>query len=231
MINAKLTVAIACTVALSACVAPYSGAPTATNFPTSSQQKLQAASHWEVISKDLTRKIQANMASKVSKNQAIYVSSKASSPFHQAVVGAIISGLVADGYTVTKLPTNAVNMLVDTQVLEFNNGRSQARTAGIASAIATGVWALAESSASITAAGVATGLIFAGDANSYVNSEKASGGTPKTEIIINVSLENAIQYLAVTRGIYYVADSDANLYKGVQGYRVQLHDFAVKGSY
>ena len=226
MINAKLTAAVACSIAISGCVAPYSSAPTAKNFPTSSQQKLQAASHWDVISKDLTRKIQANMGSKVSKNQAIYVSSKSSSPFHQAVVGEIISGLVADGFVVSKSPTNAVNMLVDTQVLEFNNGRSQAKTSGVASALATGVWALSEISA--TPAGIVTGLIFAGDALSYTNAENAGGGTPKTEIIINVAVENTSQYLAVTRSIYYVADSDAELYRGVNAY-AQTYDFAVKG--
>lgn len=189
MINAKLAVAIACSAALSACVTPYSGAPIAENLPANSQHKFYVAD-WEEIAKDLTRKIQANMAGKVGKNQAIYVSSKGSSPFQQAVVGEIISGLVADGYIVSKTATNALNMLVDTQVIEFNKGISPVQTAGISSV-----------------------------------------STPKTEIIINVAVENASQYLAVTRGIYYISNSDAALYRGSNAYIVRTHNFAVKGSY
>jgi hypothetical protein len=35
------------------CATPYSEAPLATNFPTSKQQKLQAAAHWNVIAGDV----------------------------------------------------------------------------------------------------------------------------------------------------------------------------------
>jgi hypothetical protein len=34
---------------LTACATPYSEAPTATNFPSSKQLKLQAGSHWNAI--------------------------------------------------------------------------------------------------------------------------------------------------------------------------------------
>ncbi len=223
----RLLTVSAIALTLAACVTPYSETPTAKNFPTTSQPKLQATAHWEAITDNLVNKIKANMSSKVSKDQAIYVSSKDKSPFNHAVVGEIISSLVADGYKVVKSPSNAVSMDIETQVLEFSGSRLQAQRIGVASAIATGVWALAEVGTNITAAGVATGLIYGVEANNYANSDIASGPTPKTEIIINVAVSDADRFLAVTRGTYYVADTDSSLYQAATA--VQTKEFNVRG--
>src|SRR5450830_1080009 len=163
---------------IAGCATPYSEVPIAKNFPTTSQEKLQAASHWGLIANDLSRKIQANMASKVDKNQPIYVSAKAASPFNQAVVSELISSLVADGYTVVKTPENTVKVDVDTQVLQFSANRLQARQVGALTAIATGLWASAEYG-SVTGAGVVTGVIAGSEALAYMDSDRASGSTPK----------------------------------------------------
>lgn len=82
--------------------------------------------------------------------------------------------------------------------------------------MATGLWALTELNASITPAGVATGVIFAGDAQAYFNSDKASGPTPQTEIIINATVSDNSRYLAVSRATYYAADRDQWLYQAVK---------------
>ena len=153
------------TMALAGCATPYSETPTASNFPTTSQEKLQAAAHWGLITQDLSQKLQTQMSGKVSKQQPLYVSATDDTPFNQAAVGEL-------------------------------------------SALATGLWALTELNASITPAGVATGVIFAGDAQAYFNSDKASGPTPQTEIIINATVSDNSRYLAVSRATYYAADRD-----------------------
>ncbi len=219
---------ISCALVATGCVTPYSGTPTATNFETTSQHKLQAAAHWGVISNDLTNKIKTNMASTVSKEQPIYVSSTATSAFNHAIVGEIIASLVTDGYNVVKTPKNAVSVEIETQVLQFSANRWQARKAGIPTLLATGVWALAEASA--TAAGAATAIIATADTASYFNSENAAGATPQTEIIINVSASNDNRFLAVTRGTYYVSDSDRGLYQAAQSRAIQTKEFSVRGN-
>ncbi len=221
---------VSCAFAITGCVTPYSETPVATNFQTTSQHKLQAAAHWGVISNDLTNKIKTNMASAVNKDQAIYVSSTTTSPFNHAVVGEIIASLVTDGYNVVKKPKDAISLEVETQVLEFSPNRYRAQRVGVASALATGVWALAEVGASVTAAGVATGVIFGAEAATYANAENASGSTPKTEIIINVSASNENRFLAVTRGTYYVSDTDKGLYHAAQTRALQTKEFSVRGN-
>ncbi|MEK9940416.1 MAG: hypothetical protein VW548_05560, partial [Methylotenera sp.] len=78
---------------------------------------------------------------------------------------------------------------MDTQVLQFSPDRLQAKTVGIPTLIATGLWAVAEAS-SVSAAGVATGVIAGSDALIFMNSDKASGQTPKTEIIVGVTVSD-----------------------------------------
>lgn len=215
MVNVKVTTILACILALAGCATPYSEVPVAKNFPTTSQEKLQAASHWGLIANDLSKKIQANMASKVDKNQPLYVSSKDTSPFNQAVVAELISSLVADGYLIVKHPADTVKVDVDTQVLSFSANRLQAKKVGMLTAITTGLWASAEIG-SITGAGIATGVIAGAEALTYMNSDRAYGATPKSEIIINVAVSDANHYIAVTRSTYYVSDTDKWLYQAAQ---------------
>ncbi|MCB5190411.1 hypothetical protein LG198_06705 [Methylobacillus arboreus] len=165
------------------------------------------------------------MGNKVSKEQALYVSASEDSPFNQAVIAELIASLVNNGYTVIKTREAAINVEVDTQVLQFSAKRLQARTVGIPTALAAGVWTLSELNSSISAAGVATGLISGTEALTYINSDKASGATPQTEIIINAAVSDNSRYLAVSRATYYVADSDQWLYQAIRN-----ASFNVRGS-
>lgn len=221
----KITL-LASALALSACVTPYSETPTAKNFAATPQAKLQAASHWAIITNDLSQKIQSQMEGKVDKDQPIFISAKNISPFNQTVVNELISTLVASGFNVVKSPENTTKINVDTQVLKFSANRLQARMVGIPTALTAGVWAIAEAGVSGTGAGaIATALVGGAEALSYMNSDKASGATPQTEIITNISVEDSNRYLAVSRGTYYVSDTDKWLYQAVE-----TQNFSVKGS-
>ena len=50
------------------------------------------------------------------------------------------------------------------------------------------------------------------DAHRWLTSEMASGSTPQLEVIVTVSASDATQYLGRATNVYYVADSDVNLY-------------------
>lgn len=214
---------IACILFATGCTTPYSEVPTATNFKTSSQEKLQAASHWGLITNDLSKKIQAKMDGNVDKSSPLFISSTIHSPFNQAVVAELISSLLSDGYTIVKRPKDAIRVDVDTQVLQFSPDRLQARTVGVPTLLAAGLWAVSETS-SVTGAGVVTGVIAGADALTYMNSEKASGQTPKTEIIVGITVSDEDKYIANSRGTYYVSDTDQWLYKAAQS-----RSFNVKG--
>jgi Ni,Fe-hydrogenase III small subunit len=226
VVKINKTTLLALALTMTGCVTPYSETPTAKNFATTPQEKLQAASHWAIITGDLAQKVQSQMSGKMDKEQPLYISAKNNSPFNQTVVNELISTLVGSGYNVVKSPENTTKINVDTQVLKFSPNRLQAKMVGLPTALTAGVWAIAETGISGSSAGaIATTLVAGAEALSYINSDKASGNTPRTEIITNISVEDNNKYIAVSRGTYYVSDTDKWLYQAAE-----THNFNVRGN-
>lgn len=200
---------IAFTAVLSGCATPYSEAPLATNFPTNKQQKLQAASHWNVIASDVAKQLLVNLKAK-SGVSALYVNQGANKTEFDRIFGnQLISALMAEGFTVLKSPSGALSVDVVTQSVQFSANRPQYNYAGVPTMLAGGVWALHQASP----AAIATAAVVGGDAYMWFRSEFSTGATPQNEIVITTSVSDSNQYLARTTSVYYVADSDASLYR------------------
>jgi len=127
--------------------------------------------------------------------------------------------LIDQGRIVSKAPTNALIVDIDTQAIQFSANRPQYNHVGEASILAAGVWAL--SAVNATAAGVLTTGVASADAYTWFKSEFASGATPQTEIIITTSITDDTRYLARNTSVYYVADTDRSLYEGLPTIRVK----------
>lgn len=211
--------ALALTAIVAGCATPYSEAPLATNFPTTKQPKVQAASHWNAIANDVASQI----ASKLAERRPLYVVQPTTkTAFDRAFANQLVSALMAGGQTVLKTPTGALVVEIDTQVVGFSPDRPQYRHAGTASAITTGVWALHVGEA--TAGAALASAVIAADAYTWFRSEFASGATPQTEIIVTTSVSDNNQYLSRSTSIYYVADSDKSLYDaaGLQARNIKV---------
>jgi hypothetical protein len=226
----KIALALVAAAALGGCKTPYSPAPLATNFPTTKQEKLQAAAHWTAIAGHMEQQLVAEL--KKSPPRPLYVASPANpSPFQQAINNQLISSLVNDGYVVSRTPAGALQISLDIQAVTFAPDRKQAPTVGVATAIATGVWVLAERIGDPVsklgrfagAAGIGAGI----DAFHWYDSEYASGPTPRTEIIITTSVTDEHRYVARASNTYYVADADRTLYGEAPAQLSQ--SFQVKG--
>lgn len=200
--------AMAIAAMLAGCATPYSEAPLATNFPTTKQEKMQAAAHWNVIAKDVA----AQITSKLAEKRPLHVAQPAGkSAFERAFSNQLISSLVANGQTVMKHSAGALSVEVDTQVVGFSANRPQYRHTGTATALTAGIWALHVGEA--TAGAVLASAVVAADAYSWFRSEFATGETPKTEIIVTTSVSDGNQYLSRNTSVYYVADFDKALYE------------------
>lgn len=204
-----LAVVVAFLPLIVSCATPYNEAPLATNFPTTKQPKLQAAAHWNVIAKDVAQHLSAYL--KVKDAPPLFVNEASNkTAFDRAFTNQLISALVAAGYAVTKLPSDALIVDVDIQVVRFSANRPQYRHTGLATALATGVWAL--HAAEATAGAVLVTGVASADAYTWFSSEFASGATPQTEIIITTSVSDLTRYVARSTNVYYLADSDSKLY-------------------
>ncbi|HEY0587428.1 MAG TPA: hypothetical protein VGD52_14930 [Pseudoduganella sp.] len=213
----NIAIALLTVAALGGCRTPYSPAPLATNFPTTKQEKLQSAAHWTAIAGHMERQLLAEL--KKAPQRPLFVVSPANpTPFQQAMNSQLISSLVNDGFIVSRTPAGALQINLEIQAVSFTPNRKQAGTVGAATAIATGVWVLAERAYAgdpigklgrfAGAAGIGAGI----DAYRWYDSEYAAGPTPRTEIIITASVTDEQRYLARASNTYYVADTDRALY-------------------
>jgi hypothetical protein len=205
----RIAAIVGLTVLATGCATPYSPVPVATHFPTSQQQKLQAAAHWTAITEHVEKQLVPALNN--GSNRALYVQPLQDTPFNRAVAGQLMTSLVNDGYVVAKTPDGALTVEVDTQVVAFSGDRPQYKYHGERSALVAGVWALTE--VHHTALGLATAAIFADDAYGWFRSQFSSGATPKTEIIVTVAVSDDQRYYARKTSVYYTVDSDRWLYE------------------
>lgn len=194
---------------LAGCASRYTPTPLAANFPTTKQAKLQAAYHWGVISDNIEKRIVAEL--KKSPPRPVYLNEpKEPSAFQRALATQLTTSLVNDGYVVSRSPAGSLKVDMDVQAVTFSANRPQYAYHGERAILGTGVWLLSE----IEAPALANVAVGAGawDAYDWFNSQFAPGATPKTEIIVTVSVSDQYRYLARTTSAYYVADSDRILY-------------------
>jgi hypothetical protein len=193
---------------MAGCAMPFSPVPVAKNFPNSTQPKAQAAAHWVAITSHIEQELLSTLQS--SPNRRLYVAPGQASAFNQAVTGQMITALVNHGQLVAKTPAGALTVDIDTQVVEFAADRPQYTFSGQRTALTIGAWAI--TSVHHTPAGIATAAIAGHDAYSWFHAVFAPGDTPKTEIIVTVSVSDEQRYVARSTSVYYVTDSDRSLY-------------------
>lgn len=210
----RSSTAVLAALAIAGCAAPYSEAPLATNFPTTQQEKLQAVAHWNAISTDMAKEVMTALPSPLTGN--LYVETNQESPFTQAVKEQLTTAMVRGGYPVATRPEGALKVELSTQVVEFSEARKQNKWIGRPTALVTGAWAVRTLSTEVTAKTTAAATVTAGaiglDVYDWFKAQSASGPTPQTEVIVNVSVSDDNRYLARSTHVYYVADSDRALY-------------------
>ena len=224
MLNKSIIIASLSVMVVTGCAMPYSEAPLATNFPTTKQPKLQAASHWNVIASDVAKR----MAGRIEPKQPLFVNqSAAKTAFDRAFSSQLISALVAEGFIVSKTAQGALSVDIDTQAVRFTANRPQYKHAGTATALTAGVWALRQGEAT-GAVALATAIVAA-DAYTWFRSEFSTGETPQTEIIVTTSVTNNTRFIARDTSVYYVADSDSRLYEFTPPTQVLTREIGVTG--
>lgn len=198
-------------------MAAHNETPVATNFPTTTQNKLQAGQHWLAIADDAGRAVVAGLKKgagclPVSTNcKLVFVKPpEPMTAFGRAFHNQLITSLVKQGVPVSKNPGSDLVAEVDIQPVVFSPNRPQYRYAGTPAELAPGVWAIRE---------VATAIPFSPEfvppfisAYHWFRTEFAAGKTPQMEILVTVSIGNSSRYLSRSTNAYYIADMDGALY-------------------
>lgn len=196
----------------------HSEAPLATNFATSKQMKLQAAHHWQVIASDMadtlieTLKKGTTCIAPTYTCASVYIEPpNQKSPFGRAFHNQFVSHLVNQGVNIVIQRPADVEITIDAQTVKFTPKRSQYLSAFKFSLISGGLWGLHAIGEEYPSAAAFTAAVIT-DAYQWNTSEFAKGPTPEIELILTTSAKRAGHYLARATNVYYIADSDANLY-------------------
>ncbi|MFZ6723676.1 hypothetical protein [Undibacterium sp. Ji49W] len=198
---------------LAGCTTPYSETPLAGNFPTTTQNKLQAASHWLLIAKDVADQIKLG-TDKI--GAPVYVTPpQQNSKFTLAFYNQIITSLVNQGVVVRKVNDGTAQVIdIETELVRFSPNRHQNTRFVSVTAIGAGIAAVHGLGIPVKTDYVLGGLGLAAayDWTHWVNQEYAKGPTPTYELIVTTSLVKNLQFVARRTDAYYVSDYDWTLY-------------------
>lgn len=183
--------------------------PLATNHPLSSQRKVKAVHHWDILAEDVTTQTTAALKrQKIPEGTPIYVSERNSTPFGKAFRNFLITRMVNRGLPVTSEKAGAVEIDYETQLVRHESSR-YAHTPGSFTVLTGGIWVLRDMIASgASALPGAVGLAALAD---YGMGHYAGGPTP-TELIITSTIARDKQYLMRKSDIYYLEDADVGLF-------------------
>jgi hypothetical protein len=202
--------------------------PIASNFPTSTQLKLQAAEHWRRVANTsadaLVRSLKSNGACVPNKGCAtLYLRRSCETTgcapqacettFNRVFHNDFLTALLTHGYQVSTVPAaNAPVVDLDIQAVSFAHNRPQYRYAGQPVELGPGIWALRDVISLMDKSGAETRRTLDHDTN-WFRTEFAAGPTPRNELVITVSATSgANTYLARNTAVYYTADADAAHY-------------------
>lgn len=223
LIAASITLAL---VGVSGCATRYADVPAPTRFENAQQQKLQAASHWQIIANHAAAKIAADLGER-NQGRAVFVPQpEGEQPFVGGFRELLITSLVQQGIPVHTKPAGALTVDVDYSVYKFAANRAKSTYYyGEATMLAAGLWAVGGVLAAnvSSAAGVDAGAKLlataAGlDGFSWLSNEAmgkgkyASGEVPQSEIILTTSISDGTRIVSRNSSIYYTSDADTSIY-------------------
>ncbi|MBM9602655.1 hypothetical protein [Desulfopila inferna] len=191
--------------------------PEPIGYQYSTQEKMQAVHHWNVLSRDLANKINNELIRSDFLDTAVFVKETCGSEaepcaentttdFNEGFRDLLITELVGFG-----IPTSAVAdgeaIRVDykVQVVYHQAGRIRTVRPGLLTALTTAVSVLRNAPAEIMAISLAAGI-------DYGNTTYAK--TTNLEAIITTSMIFRNKYLFRSSDIYYINSADSHHYKG-----------------
>lgn len=213
-----------------------SSAPKAVTQPLSFQKKLEAAHHWEVIAKDLSKQLSMYLAENplniistghvfqddpVPKNPYIYLQTNDRSVFGKTFRQSLVTELTKRGYPIAYRPDEALTLRWSVQKIRYNTNREMNRVPGTftaLSALGYGVYKLYDV-ASVFGATIGTGAVvdLLDQSNNFMRKEQA----PNSEINLAITISRNGVMLARESGIYYVNAEDLNQYSNIPDFEGQ----------
>ena len=226
-------------------IASCSPAPKPISHEFTTQKKIEASQHWEILAKDFTNQITLTMkgnhwalqnagighaqesepvSSKTGEVSGdlpyIYLQTNDVSNFGKVFRSYLITALSNNGYYISNTPKGAVTARWSVKKINHEAVRIASGVPGgntFIAIIGHGVFKLFDSSASlgIVASGIALDLLQ--NTGEYI----AKGKVPPTEIVLGFTLSKDTIILSRQTQAYYVNEEDVNHYANIADYAGQ----------
>ncbi len=191
--------------------------PKPTSYQFSTQQKMQAAHHWDVLAEDVANQICLKLNKLESKygHRSLYVVKNRSGAFTNAFYELLISNLLKKGIDISTEKSNSINVKYKTQVIHHQAERSQRSWPGYftatASVISGGVAVARNVSEGSSGGAAAIGGILTGAALDSLQGYHVNLSNNEVLITTSVIYDNRILFNYTD--IYYINDVDKLIYK------------------
>jgi len=190
--------------------------PRATTFPYSTQQKMQAAAHWNILAANEAKLI----SSKLSGSPLIHISCKSSgcggnsvnnSPFAEAYREFLTSHLVNNGASVAiQKESGAYNLEYHVQVITHNDRDVLAPRPGTLSATAAAAFGIYKATHDFSnPAQIVIPIAILGDLALY---DAVETSTSNTEVLVTTKITKGNRVITSNSSVYYFNAGDASHY-------------------
>lgn len=187
--------------------------PVPTAFPLTTQPKMQAVHHWEVLAEDLALQVRAVLDQNVLERQfPVHVAPSGTTPFAKSFHALLITQLVERNIAVASSVTDALILSFDIEAVR--HAQRFLRTGmGVYRALSPDVFVHRSSMGHHDGTGALINQALLEAAEVNVESGAYTHDLPRTEILITTSLVFGERFLMRNSSIYYINDTDWWHYK------------------
>ncbi len=214
--------------------------PIAESYPYTTQKKMQAAHHWEVLANDVAKRIATLLRSEGLDERSLSVAcsergcmatgseyriGRDNTPFSRTFRDLLLTGLVNEGINVHDGTHGELVLEFNSQLIQHHDRGYVRPRAGTYTAVAAGLWAVHDLANYATDHASDVGNLLALGVLSDVFSGHIADES-NSEVVINVSLMSGHRYLLRRTGIYYINAPDSTHYVEPRPYtrEIQLVD-------
>ena len=195
--------------------------PVPNAYRLSTQQKMQAVHHWQVLANDVANIVNLKIKGDFSDSQSpIYVAPAGITVFDKGFLELLITSLVEKGLSVSNSYKDALVLSFDTQVVTYKRRTIRTR-AGVYKSLAPGLFVHREMPLSGNKGWKAQGLVASSEVN--VEAGAYTIELPEKEVMITLSLMYKGSYVMRHSSVYYINDPEWRHY----AQRSEIRDPAV----
>ena len=190
--------------------------PEPIGYPHSSQEKMQAAHHWNVLARDMANSINNELIRSDFLDTAVFVKQtcgsdrepcpqQAATEFDEGFRDLLITEMVSFGIPTSAIPdSEAITINYKVQTVRHHSNRLRTLRPGLITALTTAVTVMRNAPAELLAISLAAGA-------DYANTTYAK--TSNVEVIITASMVFNNKYLFRSSNIYYINGGDYHHYQ------------------